>query len=224
MTRIDKEIQRLRGLIIKTIDNLPQNLSKMSWPIGAEPQHRPKNRFEFVRWTYFNETSVFFSDDFTVVEPLLGSRKMEVDFVMRYAIRSLSEKYSNRIKFVKLINGFWKIDPTRGVDYILDLLFISNYGAELIKSVELCRPLGRVEILPVPYVTENSRIHMITIVDENKKFEALKFLDQYEQTCLQKKDKVSLMMVSNSIKKYLFVIHICNETFFQNSNSTIHQR
>ena len=83
------------------------------------------------------------------------------------------------------------------MDYILDLEFtdISN-GKILKKRIEVCKPLGKVEILPVPYVTENTRINIILTVNSLNKQDALNFLEQYAIDCMEKKYKTFLMMVN----------------------------
>ena len=99
-------------------------------------------------------------------------------------------------KFGNIINGYWKFDSSRGIDYLLDISFTSNTENNINKRIQVSKPLGKVEILPVPYVTENSRINMIIIVDSTKKDETLDFLTNYSDVCMNKKDKIHLTLVS----------------------------
>lgn len=62
--------------------------------------------------------------------------------------------------------------------------------------VEVSKLLGKVEMLSVPYVTENTRVHILLPVRVNEKEDALHFLKQYKQICIEKKEKTMLMLVS----------------------------
>lgn len=141
-------------------------------------------------------THVFLQDDFNTVEELNSDQKKDVEYVLNSTVTKLIKSYNDKLKFNKLYNGYWKFDSSRGVDYLLDIGFFLDSGKEIQKRIQVCKPLGKVEILPVPYVTENSRINMITIVDSQKKEETLKFLAHYADVCMNKKDKILLTVVS----------------------------
>lgn len=62
-------------------------------------------------------------------------------------------------------------------------------------------------MLSVPYVTENTRIHILLPVHTDEKEDALQFLKQYKQICIEKKEKTMLMLVSLKII-IIFIINI----------------
>lgn len=72
---------------------------------------------------------------------------------------------------------------------------INNFLFFILCRIEVCKPLGKVEILPVPYVTENRRINIVLPVSVNDREMTSRFLRQYRTVCLEKKDKVFLMLV-----------------------------
>lgn len=51
-------------------------------------------------------------------------------------------------------------------------------------------------MLSVPYVTENTRVHILLPVRTNEKKDFFHFLKQYKQICIEKKEKTMLMLVS----------------------------
>lgn len=61
--------------------------------------------------------------------------------------------------------------------------------------MEVCKPLGRVEVVPMPYVTENVRVNLILPVEAESKLEAMKFMENYARICMEKRDKTFLMLV-----------------------------
>lgn len=62
-------------------------------------------------------------------------------------------------------------------------------------SYEVVKPLGRVEIVTSPYVTESTRIAFIVPVFEHQIEDALLFVHRYEQTCMASRDATFLMLV-----------------------------
>lgn len=62
-------------------------------------------------------------------------------------------------------------------------------------SFEAVKPLGRVEILPSPYVTESTRIAMLMPVFEHQVNEASEFISSYEKICMEQQDNTFLMLV-----------------------------
>lgn len=82
-------------------------------------------------------------------------------------------------------------------------LFRLNINKKLIDKlfyfyfrVEVNKLLGKVEMLSVPYVTENTRVHILLPVRTNEIDDVLHFLKQYKQICIEKKEKTMLMLVS----------------------------
>jgi len=67
--------------------------------------------------------------------------------------------------------------------------------------VEVSKLLGKVEMLSVPYVTENTRVNILLPVHTYEKEDAFNFLKQYKQICIDKKEKTMLMLVRLLINK-----------------------
>lgn len=108
----------------------------------------------------------------------------------------VSHKYPERFLYKKLVNGYRKFDLSRGMDYQIDVAFADlSTGKETIKRFDVCKPLGKVEFVPVPYVTENSRVNIILPVQESEKEAAFDFLNRYEKSVIETKDKSFLMLV-----------------------------
>ena len=193
---IQEKISYIRKAVLNMAPLGPLQERNVSWPIGNQSGNKATGRFDILRWTYFNETHEFFNTDFSSVQELKTDAKFDIDRIINFTASSVIASYDEKLKFKRLLNGYQKFDASRGMDYILDLEFIdTNTDKELIKRVEVCKPLGKVEILPVPYVTENTRINIILTVDSLNKQAALNFLEQYALDCMEKKYKTFLMVV-----------------------------
>ena len=66
----------------------------------------------------------------------------------------------------------------------------------------MCKPLGKVEVVPMPYVTENVRVNLVLPVEEEFKLDAIKFMENYARICMEKRDKTFLMLVCSDDVTY----------------------
>ncbi|XP_068602509.1 chondroitin sulfate synthase 2 [Brachionichthys hirsutus] len=137
------------------------------WPIGVASPFEPKSRFEVRRWEYFTEEEIYSCVDGSPKCELSGVDRLDVANVIEVAVRELNKKYEPvlRLKKQQLVNGYRRFDPARGMEYTLDLQLeaASQKGSSLsvTKRVHLVRPLSRIEIIPMPYVTEATRVYVI---------------------------------------------------------------
>lgn len=67
--------------------------------------------------------------------------------------------------------------------------------------VEASKPLGRVEMLQMAYVTENTRVYLLVPLVVSDKEAAVDFMTKYSETCTQS-ELTFLMLVSDI--RYLF--------------------
>ncbi|KAM4559067.1 chondroitin sulfate synthase 2 [Odontesthes bonariensis] len=137
------------------------------WPVGVNPPFEPTSRFEVLKWEYFTEEEIYSCIDGAPKCELRGVDKMDVANVIDTAVEELNKKYMPilHLKKQQLINGYRRFDPTRGMEYTLDLqLEVVNqkgHSRSITKRVHLVRPLSLIEIIPMPYVTEATRVHII---------------------------------------------------------------
>ena len=61
---------------------------------------------------------------------LRGDYKKDVEDVKETAIKMLSREYSNQDKEFRLINGYRRVDPRRGAEYILDIGIKASPGSK----------------------------------------------------------------------------------------------
>ncbi|XP_062258392.1 chondroitin sulfate synthase 2 [Platichthys flesus] len=137
------------------------------WPVGINPPFEPKSRFEVLKWEYFTEEEIYLCIDGAPKCELRGIDRMDVADVIDTAVGELNKKYKPvlHLKKQQLINGYRRFDPVRGMEYTLDLqLEVVNqkgHSRSITKRVHLVRPLSQIEIIPMPYVTEATRVHII---------------------------------------------------------------
>ncbi|KFO72186.1 Chondroitin sulfate synthase 2, partial [Cuculus canorus] len=178
LERTYQEIQELQLEI--------QNASSLSadgdhgatWPIGIPPPFQPKTRFEVLRWDYFTEEQVYACVDGSPKCELRGVDLADVADVVATALH-----------------------PTRGLEYTLDLqvevVTQKGHSRSVTKRVHLVRPLSEVEIIPMPYVTEASRISVILPLTAHDRDHAARFLETYAAAAFESSE--------NAVLTFLFI-------------------
>ena len=149
---------------------------------------------------------------------------MDVDEILSFSIKELDKRYKKQYSFSHLVNGYRRFDPFRGMEYILDLSMLDTHANNRIveKRVHLVRPLGQVEIIPMPYVTENTQVNLILPVTDEDKDEFGSFLDAYAHTCLDTGDNTNLLIIfvyknnSKSLKDDKFYVLKSMITYYNN--------
>jgi hypothetical protein len=100
------------------------------------------------------------------------------------------------LKFHKLLNGYRQFDPTRGTHYILDIVLIDENQIKYTKRAELMRPLGLVEMIPMPFVTETTKLFLILPIHSDEQSIAIRFLHHANKTLFDRetRDKFELLL------------------------------
>ncbi|CAF2813716.1 unnamed protein product [Rotaria sp. Silwood2] len=192
----------------ETIEELscyaPEGCGNIPWPVGVPSPFKPPTRFDVLRWDFFNETHIYLKTDNDVINSLDNDDYEDVHEVIDHAIEQLQKKYGMRLKLKKLINGYRQFDPTRGTHYIMDLSLIDQSHMEYIKRVELMRPLGLVEIIPMPFVTETTKVFLILPIYTDEQSIAIRFLRHANKTLFDKetRDKFELLLTHVVTTKY----------------------
>lgn len=173
------------------------------WPVGINPPFEPKSRFEVLKWEYFTEEEIYSCVDGSPKCDLRGVDRVDVADVIEVAVTELNKKYRPvlHLKKQQLINGYRRFDPVRGMEYTLDLqLEVVNqngHSRSVAKRVHLLRPLSRIEIIPMPYVTEATRIHVIIPLTLQDRGHVDRFLEVFASNAFETGE--------NAILTFLFI-------------------
>ncbi|XP_074013401.1 chondroitin sulfate glucuronyltransferase isoform X1 [Numenius arquata] len=183
----------------------PAGEGGLTWPVGINAPFLPKSRFEVISWDYFTEQHLFSCPDGSPKCELSGASKADVSEIIESALEQLNSRYQPLLRFSKrqLLNGYRRFDPTRGMEYTLDLLLevVTQKGHShvLAKRVSLVRPLSKVEIIPMPYVTEATRVQLVLPLTVQDLDFVSNFLDMFAMNTLDTHD--------NALLTLLFIYH-----------------
>uniref|UniRef100_A0A8C4WHV6 Hexosyltransferase n=1 Tax=Gopherus evgoodei TaxID=1825980 RepID=A0A8C4WHV6_9SAUR len=203
LERTYQEIQQLQLEIQNTSSLSADGDHGATWPVGITPPFQPKTRFEVLRWDYFTEEQLYSCVDGSPKCELRGVDMADVADVVAMAMEELNRKYQPvlHIRKQQLVNGYRRFDPTRGMEYTLDLqvevVTQKGHSRSVVKRVHLVRPLSEVEIIPMPYVTEASRINVILPLTAHDRDHASHFLEVYAAAAFESSE--------NAVLTFLFI-------------------
>ena len=167
-----------------------------------QPKFVPHNKWEIHSWDYFNQTQLLQPFNNLPATGLIGVDRQEARNVLTkgmYLInknRAPSERYS----FERLQNGYKRIDPNRGADYILDFVLSRQYGHEskVYKRINLFRPFQD-EFLVIPNEGRSSNTVNFIVPLSALSNRLVDFMRTYEANVLETKEDATLTVVlSNS--------------------------
>ncbi|XP_061271191.1 chondroitin sulfate glucuronyltransferase isoform X2 [Bos javanicus] len=179
----------------------PEGEAGLSWPLGLPAPFTPHSRFEVLGWDYFTEQHTFSCVDGAPKCPLQGASRADVGDAVETALEQLNRRYQPRLRFQKqrLLNGYRRFDPARGMEYTLDLLLEAvtqrGHRRALARRVSLLRPLSRVEILPMPYVTEATRVQLVLPLQAAEAAAAPAFLEAFAAGVLEPREHALLTLL-----------------------------
>ncbi|XP_020615853.1 chondroitin sulfate glucuronyltransferase-like [Orbicella faveolata] len=204
LNRTFVETRTLQNVIKDMLPYLPDGVpeKRPSWPIGFRQPFKPQSRFEVLQWEYFTDTSSYGFTEVNPKVPLRGDYKRDVEDVKETAIKMLSREYSSAQKEFRLINGYRRVDPRRGAEYILDI-GIKNTGSKedsTVRRVHLLRPYTRVESIQMPTAIEQRGIHLVLPVTRGDTDKLDEFLQMYQKVCLQTGENVVLLTVFVNVR------------------------
>ncbi|EDW26981.1 GL16491 [Drosophila persimilis] len=177
----------------------PTRYFEIRWPLGVPPPSAPETRHDILIWQMLNETHSYLPNGNVehAVAPLTRIEALDFAKVLEIALQYAALKHPG-LSYHSLHTAYRKFDATRGMDYQLHLNLQKGSGRRrrlLLKSFEVVKPLGRVEVVPSPYVTESTRIAILVPAFEHQVPDALEFVAQYERLCMQNQDNTFLLLI-----------------------------
>ncbi|EDW62593.2 chondroitin sulfate synthase 2 [Drosophila virilis] len=178
--------------------SISNKILEIRWPLGVPPPSAPETRHDMLTWQLLNGTHSFLpnANADRAVAPLSRIEALDFAKVLDIALQYAAQKYP-KLHYHDLHSAYRKFDATRGMDYQLHLNLYEGATPKrlLLKSLEVVKPLGRVEVVPSPYVTESTRIAILVPAFEHQVTDALDFVAQYERICMANQDNTFLLLI-----------------------------
>ncbi|XP_037826848.1 chondroitin sulfate glucuronyltransferase, partial [Lucilia sericata] len=181
-----------------TISN---NILEIRWPLGVPLASAPETRHDILMWHLINRTHIFLPNGENNIETLSTIESLDLNKVLDITIQYAKTKFPTMIN-TGIHSIYRRFDATRGMDYQIHLnmrdtgrMSALTQRNSIIKSFQIVKPLGRVEVVPSPYVTESTRIAILVPTFEHQLEDALDFITQYEKICMHNQDNTFLLMI-----------------------------
>ena len=173
---------------------------------SLEKSYRPVSKFDIPTWQYFDSLAVYDDEATTPAHwfSLRKDRKKEIQSVMNQVLLEARAITGHRLlKFRKVLNGYLRHNPFRGMEYIIDAEYIE--GRTLVKTrVSIVRPLARNYISVEDSNDKKSVINFIVpISNVNQRFS--EFMSMYEKCCLSQDTSLHLVLVVFGKQDVVFV-------------------
>uniref|UniRef100_UPI00358F8A9E chondroitin sulfate glucuronyltransferase n=1 Tax=Myxine glutinosa TaxID=7769 RepID=UPI00358F8A9E len=201
LDRTYEEIAQLQMEIKNISVETPEGENVVTWPVGINPPFKARTRFEVIPWQHFTEEYIFSCVDGRPMCELHGVDRADVSDILDTVLERLNQWYHPHLHFrlLALSSGYRRFDPTRGMEYMLDLsLETSTQRGNkrvLSKRVQLLRPLNTVEIVPMPYVTEGTRLHVLLPLTVHDRVHFPQFLQNFAANALDTHENLLLTLL-----------------------------
>ena len=171
--------------------------------------YAPISKYDIPSWEYFDSMAVY-NDETTIPGYWLTvrkDRKTEIQTVLNHVLQEARAQTGRRLlKFRKVLNGYVRHNPSRGMEYIIDAEYSEGRG--IVKArTSLVRPLAKNYITLEDNNDKKTQINFIVpISNVNERFR--EFITMYEKCCI--KQEVHLVLVvygENDIPFVKEVIH-----------------
>lgn len=165
--------------------------------VMVRPRYMPKNKFEMNYWEYFNQTRLMSIMNESPARGIIGGIREEARYALTKAIYVANQglPQSQRFIFDKLENGYRRVDPMRGSEYILDFVFrrSSNRNTRVKKRISILRPFHET-VVPVDSPEMLPTVNFIVVLSGlSNRLEH--FLMQYEKNVLRLGEDATLTIV-----------------------------
>ncbi|XP_055614160.1 chondroitin sulfate glucuronyltransferase [Uranotaenia lowii] len=195
-----EEINRTKNRIqqeASSISNgsLPNDILEVRWPLGVPKPNPPESRHDIIPWTHLNLTHSFMYNTETNVRPLSTVDAQDMSNILNKTIIE-AHRSNPHLEYRSLHSAYKKFDAVRGMDYRMHLNFYDRAQRQpVLKSFEVVKPIGLIEIVPSPYVTESTRIAILLPTFEHQIREAMEFVEAYERVSMDNQDNTFLMLI-----------------------------
>ena len=192
----------------------------LHWPVGYPAPFKPGSRFEVIPWTFFDEKLLYGHSDVEPVSEHSPAYEKDRTLIMDTVAKAM--KRNTGSTDFRLLQGYRRVDPTRGAEYIVDVSTTNGEATggshSSIRRFQLLRPFTKIEPLPMPAATEQKGIHLVLPVTKDEVHLYEKFLQMYKRVCLQTGENVVLLTVFINIRMGKFEGEEKDDPFLESKN------
>ena len=147
------EMWELKWALDRMTELLPHSNPKLQ--AGYKEQVEVVSIDDIVPWELVNHGTLLSSQENTPTSEVPGSWRAELDVVLEKAMQYLSARSDSEHQFRRILNAYWRVEPTVGIHYIIDFetnTLGSGNQAQVVKRHRgtFTRPMNAPEVSPSP--------------------------------------------------------------------------
>ena len=174
------------------VGHLDEDTTQSSSPIAYS---KPRFTFDTMMWEYFNQSRIMSAGNEYPATGLFGTTRNEIKWALTHGLANVKRSLKETVSFVRLENGFRRVNPSRGLEYILDFVVKNKRNVELKKRTTFYLPLSnRALALDGKQGSSSVPVHFLTTIS-GVASRLPDFLDMFHQNLLDKGEDVSLTIV-----------------------------
>lgn len=185
------------GMCVQESEKPPVKQNSKSMTASIPVSFRPQNRFEVMKWNYFDALALYEDDNLNPRKPLKAYKYnlLELQKALLEAVKIANRQHPVKIKFKQLINGYVRHNALVGNEYIIDAQFVEvrNPHKHVNKRVSLVRPLANQYTIQFSKANGTEPVHIVVpLYKVNSRFSD--FMQMYEQSCLSNEENTHLVL------------------------------
>ena len=174
------------------VDRLEDDTVQHSSPIAYS---KPRYTFDTLMWEYFNQSRIMTAGNEYPATGLFGTTRNEIKWALTHGLGNVKRSMKETVTFVRLENGFRRVNPSHGLEYILDFVVKNKHNVELQKRTAFSLPLSdRPLAFSGKQGSSSVPVHFLTTIS-GVTSRLPDFLDTFHQNLLAKGEDVSLTIV-----------------------------
>ena len=174
------------------VERLDEDTQRPRSPI---PFSKPKYIFDTMMWDYFNQSRIMTTGNEYPATGLFGTTRNEIKWALTHGLGNVKRSLKEAVSFVRLENGFRRVNPSQGLEYVLDFIVKNKKNVELRKRTAFCLPFSDQSIaLSGKQGSSTDTVHFLTTIS-GVASRLPDFLDMFHQNLLAKGEDVSLTII-----------------------------
>ena len=173
-----------------------QELLKQDLHFQLREPFKPHHMYEVLRYDYFNLQSIYNNFDDEPKIGLLGHQKADIKDIVHQIGALYNSAKLKPWKIEKILNGYRRVDPLRGEEYVLDVELALKEDPKHLDyhRFELVKPFGVAQLLIERALSNEKMIHFVLPLSKASNRFYL-FLQNFEDVCLKTQEHVYLLVV-----------------------------
>ena len=197
ITRLHKKIRELLPFIPNRfrpppIENPDEDAASVQSPISY---NKPKYVYDLMMWDYFNQSRIMTAGTEYPSTGLFGTTRSEIKWVLTHGLGNVKRSLKEPVSFVRLENGFRRVNPAQGLEYVLDFVVKNREKTWLRQRTAFTLPFSDQSVAVTGRQgSRTAHVHFLTTIS-GVASRLPDFLDMFYENLLSKGEDVSLTIV-----------------------------